>query len=345
MKFLIMGRTGRGKNFLQNELENMYGWKFVKSYTTRPKRTPDEDTYTFVTPEEAAQIPMKDRIAYNKIGEYEYFTTKDRIKDADAFVIDPAGLKYLCKTMPNNCFHVMYIRADEDEAEKHAMQRGDAAVEQKRFHIRSKAEDAQFTEFEEFMETPAAQAEQLLIDKFTNDFSEITIQRVAAEMDRQRTYYANIEPIIRALIRAGVMDSSDGEHINLVLQSQNSGETKVKPVTIERMSQIIYDPRQGPIAQIMLSWLSLPGTAIVEDGNADWTPDTSFIDNKALVESILKESIIQKAASTFNLKLDAENIYKDIMSDDDFISDFKDLVHKHVCTHVLDMTQTSQTNK
>ena len=37
IKFLIIGRTGTGKDTLKETLEKDYGWKFVKSYTTRKK--------------------------------------------------------------------------------------------------------------------------------------------------------------------------------------------------------------------------------------------------------------------------------------------------------------------
>ena len=41
---LIAGRTGAGKDTLVKELINRE-FRGVKSYTTRPKRTPDEDTH------------------------------------------------------------------------------------------------------------------------------------------------------------------------------------------------------------------------------------------------------------------------------------------------------------
>ena len=71
MKVLVIGRTSTGKDALRNILEEKYGWKFVHSHTTRPKRTPTEDTHVFVTKEYADSVPIEDKVAKTVIGEYE----------------------------------------------------------------------------------------------------------------------------------------------------------------------------------------------------------------------------------------------------------------------------------
>lgn len=94
MKFLIVGRTGVGKDTLRKKLEEKLGWKFVKSYTTRSKRHPDEDTHIFISKNAASKYD--DRIAHTVIsngsGEKdEYFATKQQFEEADAYIVDPFG--------------------------------------------------------------------------------------------------------------------------------------------------------------------------------------------------------------------------------------------------------------
>ena len=49
---LIVGESGSGKSTICDELTKRYGLKQVESYTTRPRRSEDEDGHTFVSDEE-----------------------------------------------------------------------------------------------------------------------------------------------------------------------------------------------------------------------------------------------------------------------------------------------------
>ena len=103
-KLLIVGRTASGKDTLQYALEKR-GLTFVKSYSTRPKRNPNEDTHIFIQPDQV--VPKDEMAAYTVINGYEYFATKDQVKDADAYIIDPEGLKMLVANMPETKFHIL----------------------------------------------------------------------------------------------------------------------------------------------------------------------------------------------------------------------------------------------
>lgn len=61
MKTLIVARTSRGKDYLRKLLETSYNWKFVKSHTTRKPRYEGEDTYIFISREEAKATPRKQK--------------------------------------------------------------------------------------------------------------------------------------------------------------------------------------------------------------------------------------------------------------------------------------------
>ena len=106
--FLIVGQTASGKDSLVNNmckhfklpLTDIFGrwnlrpYKQLISYATRPRRENEGDTHIFIQPNEVEQY--KDQIvAYTKIGDYEYFATKDQLKECDFYIIDYLGIKNL----------------------------------------------------------------------------------------------------------------------------------------------------------------------------------------------------------------------------------------------------------
>lgn len=107
--FLILGQTASGKDSLVNAMcqidkhpiQDMFGdiwfqgkYKQLISYTTRPRRKNEGDTHIFIQPNEVEQY--KDQIiAYTKIGDYEYFATKDQLKECDFYIIDYMGIQTL----------------------------------------------------------------------------------------------------------------------------------------------------------------------------------------------------------------------------------------------------------
>ena len=184
MLFLLVGRTGRGKDTLRECLENDFDWKFVKSCTTRPKRTANESTHVFVTREDAAAVSHDDIVAYTKIGEYEYYVTKDMLtEDIQGYIIDPDGIRYLCEKLPNQKFHVIYLEAPETEVSAHIAKRGNPAVELQRYAMRSVAEDTQFTQFEEMIASNSL-PNTLSVTVMHNDYKEGTMHWIAGVVDK-----------------------------------------------------------------------------------------------------------------------------------------------------------------
>ena len=88
---------------LADALRHAYGMTFVKSCTTRPRRTPDEDTHVFLTEQQAEPL-VRDAVAYTRIGDYIYFTTAQQVMETEGYVIDPIGMRILCANMPNTRF-------------------------------------------------------------------------------------------------------------------------------------------------------------------------------------------------------------------------------------------------
>lgn len=145
--FLVIGRSGCGKDTLVNYMCQKYGLKKLKSYTTRPPRQNEEDTHIFISPEDVEKY-RDDIIAYTKIGEFEYFATKSQLKDINFYIIDPKGVQDL-ENIPNLkeefSFIKLFIYLPEKERKKRIALRGDS---EEAFLKRQEGEKQQFDNFE-----------------------------------------------------------------------------------------------------------------------------------------------------------------------------------------------------
>ena len=145
--FLVLGRSGSGKDTLVNYMCHEYGLKKLKSYTTRPPRQNEEDTHIFISPEDVQKY-QDDIIAYTKIGEFEYFATKSQLKDINFYIIDPKGVQDL-ENIPNLkeefSFIKLLIYLPEKERKKRIALRGDS---EEAFLKRQEGEKQQFDNFE-----------------------------------------------------------------------------------------------------------------------------------------------------------------------------------------------------
>lgn len=154
MKYLIAGRTGRGKDYLKGLLEEKHDWTFVLSATTREPRYDGEDTHVFLTHEQADAIPASEKAAVTLIdngGERpdEYFATRKQVSEADGYIIDPKGISMLLKNMPDEQFRIVYVQADEKQARRKAIERaGDNQDAGRIFDARTADENGQFLKFE-----------------------------------------------------------------------------------------------------------------------------------------------------------------------------------------------------
>jgi len=140
---LLVGQSSSGKDSIASLLEKD-GYRILKSYTTRPRRIGEENTHIFIKPEDVYQY-KNDFVAYTKIGDYEYFSTKQQLFDSQIYIIDPVGIKYLKSKIKNIKFVVIYINVDTKERFKRAKEIRKDNVKEiiKRF----KAEKQQFDEF------------------------------------------------------------------------------------------------------------------------------------------------------------------------------------------------------
>lgn len=122
MLVLLVGKSGSGKTTLEKVLVNNFGFKSVKSYTTRPKRVANEENHQFVTKEEFDALENK--VAYTCFNGYEYCATKEQLDNATIYVIDPDGIEYLRQNYSRN-FFIVYIDTDSKVCENRMRKRGD----------------------------------------------------------------------------------------------------------------------------------------------------------------------------------------------------------------------------
>lgn len=90
--YLIVGKSGSGKDTVINKVCELFNYTKVISYTTRPMRTPDENTHIFVTDKDFNMA--KDIVAYTRFNNYRYWATQEQCENNDFYIIDPAGIDY-----------------------------------------------------------------------------------------------------------------------------------------------------------------------------------------------------------------------------------------------------------
>ena len=170
IKVFIIGRTATGKDRLANELKGR-GMTLLKSYTTRPKRSADEDTHTFITNEEYEKMDKDTIAAYTEINGNKYFATKADVLNCDVYIIDVNGLRQISESMPDTPVIVVHMTANKEERKKRFIKRSglDENKALKEYEERTESENAQFSEFEKIL----ADNE---LSKIGNNFTVITVR-------------------------------------------------------------------------------------------------------------------------------------------------------------------------
>ena len=121
---LIVGESGSGKSTICDELTKRYDLKQVKSYTTRPRRSEDEDGHTFISEEEFNKL--ENICAYTYFDNHHYCATKEQVDNADLYIIDPYGIGYFMEKYNGRKIPmVVYIHADKRIRRKRMKKRGD----------------------------------------------------------------------------------------------------------------------------------------------------------------------------------------------------------------------------
>ena len=92
--FLIMGESGSGKDTIVNKLCAKYGYKRIKSYTTRPSRGTATDVQSHIFVDDEQFDKLENLIAFTHFDRFRYAATAQQADEADLYIVDPAGIKY-----------------------------------------------------------------------------------------------------------------------------------------------------------------------------------------------------------------------------------------------------------
>lgn len=123
--YLFVGESGNGKTSVVEELEKLYNFKSIQSYSTRPKRSENESGHIFISEEKFDQL--SELIAYTKFNNFRYCATSEQVEANDLYVVDPYGVEYFKqhyhgKKIP----YVIYIYTDFKTRIERMKNRGDS---------------------------------------------------------------------------------------------------------------------------------------------------------------------------------------------------------------------------
>ena len=162
---LIVGESGSGKSTICDELTKRFGLKQVKSYTTRPRRSEDEDGHTFISDEEFNKL--EGICAYTYFDGHHYCATKEQIDNSDLYIIDPYGVEYFMKTYNGRKIPmVVYIHANKRVRRKRMARRGD-----KEYKIRQRIahDELAFANVDEYAMYRYSNVEEGDVEKIATD--------------------------------------------------------------------------------------------------------------------------------------------------------------------------------
>lgn len=252
--YVIMGRTASGKDHFA-ELLKQQGLTGVKSHTTRPKRFDEEDTHIFVSQDEADKLT--DRVAYTKIGDYEYFATAYDVIGKDFYIIDPIGLVTLANNMPDMTFCVIYIKANKEDRKRHFVARQSCSKEEaeKMFEERDKAETEQFDTFEAKIDAITEKGHGNMEDMelpdnihsihtFLNQFEikpEEFVAEVNAAVNQKKCHHILTQMTLEA-IELGIIASDSANQIAVYRRDYPNTPTYVRP---EIFANLLMDNVEG----------------------------------------------------------------------------------------------------
>lgn len=147
----IMGESSCGKDTLVNKLCEKTGYNQLISYSTRPRRTKEEDTHIFVTEEDYQEMFEIGQVAaYTEINGYKYWCTIDQLYQNDVYIIDCQGVEVLKSlNLPNLRIVTVYINVPEEVRKRRAKSRGD---DMQVYRSRCLSERQQFRDMKKNME-------------------------------------------------------------------------------------------------------------------------------------------------------------------------------------------------
>lgn len=121
---LLIGESGSGKTTVAEKLMSDYGLKTIDSYTTRPRREPNEVGHIFVSDLEFDALEKI--VGFTKYHGYRYCATEPMIDDGDIYIIDPSGLDFF-KNNYHGTKKPIFVKIEVSELDRYSrmIDRGD----------------------------------------------------------------------------------------------------------------------------------------------------------------------------------------------------------------------------
>lgn len=250
MKLLLVGKSATGKDTVADILVSKHGYKRAESYTTRPKRTPEEKGHHYISSSENFN-----KIAPVVINGYEYFLTKQEIKHSDVIIVEPTGIQPVCEACPDEAFYLLYITADKDvRRELYKKRNPDAGDEE--FDRRENEENERFAELEAFINDDDAVWQIPNIAAVTameNKYDEDSLKALVEFGHTIVTRHNNLRNIIRQLASKNALRTDDEENI---LVQEKDGNSSVLPVSEDIFTAICLSSDENKMSLFDL-WLTL----------------------------------------------------------------------------------------
>lgn len=117
----IVGESGSGKTLMAEWFEHLFKYHLIQSYTTRPRRSPEENGHTFISEEQFDKFifDKEEMIAFTKFGDYRYCCLRKDLNHYNTYVIDEVGIKML-KEKYSDDFHIYSIRVHAKDRKHYA---------------------------------------------------------------------------------------------------------------------------------------------------------------------------------------------------------------------------------
>ena len=235
----------------------------VKSYTTRPKRTSNEDTHTFIS-EQDADMLIQNAVAETTINGYRYFATREQVETADIYNIDPPAIKRLCEMTPDMAKIIVHVKADPDIARGAAIARAEDPIKEAEiFDARRESENERFTKFEKLIE------DNKLFETFDiHGYIEVFNTYIPNAFDDTvksiiETYnlLTNTSKLAEFGLESNYFKSFDGQHIQINHDKNHDTTEYVKP-EIFAAKVVTDDTSFARFCRDMLSLLNVSETKL-----------------------------------------------------------------------------------
>lgn len=217
LKYIIIGKQASGKSFFLNLFKEK-GLKTLKTHTTRPKRSENEDTYFF---HEESELPPKDILASDRVNGHLYFTTKSDILLSDVMVLTPAGAIDVAEAFPEIGFRIIYLTADKEKRDEKLNERATLNSNLQKVQLeREKWDEYNFKLWNEIIKREKIEEEDglpsniLAISHIINDYNKEQLNRYIDECMQTKQLMENLEQIIEKALTFEILEEGPNHTIH-----------------------------------------------------------------------------------------------------------------------------------